>query len=239
MSAIEISKSLAVLVNKETLEPDEYFTILKSTGSTIDAEELQGQLNFVAAQINKARKLGQKNFGDWLEFSARVLAKELVLPQFGVTQFVHRAAVADFIEKVQPKHSVKIIELERYPRIIPDASATRIESIKNEGLFDGILVVFTDFTEKKHQSKKDKEFIARNRDPIAFGYFKEPESGDTHHRLYHIADWVDAQCELSFDKVLDSVEKGQWGTISVETIQAPAPPQSAVRRLLEWMTGRT
>lgn len=239
MTAIEVSNSLAVLVNKDALEPDEYFTILKASGSSIDAETLQTQLNFVAAQIKKAKKLGQKNFAEWLEFSARVLTKELVLPQFGVTQFVHRVAVADFIEKVTPKHSVKIIELERYPRIIPDAAAEKIERVKNEGLFDGILVVFTDFSDKKHQSKKDKEFIARNRDPIAFGFFKEPESGDTHHRLYHIADWADDQCDLSFDKVLDSVEKGQWGTLSVETIQAPTPPQSAIKKVIRWMTGRT
>lgn len=235
VDAIKVANDLEIIINKDAIEPDEYFQVLKGAATRIDAEHLQAQMNFLAAEKLKAERIGQKNFAEWLDFSVATIGKELALASMGINNWVNRSAVATMIDKVTPRHSVKIIELDRFPRMIPDAPAAAIEAVVKEGIFDGILVVFTDLTKNDYKTPAEREFVARNRDPVAFGYFKEQKSGEVHHRLYHIADWADSECDLSFDKLLDRVDAREWGTVNLHTVSAPLPKDNFLARILKWM----
>lgn len=225
---IDITPNITV---RETLEPEQYFEILKNDAASISDADIIAQANFIASELEKARRLGQKNFADWLEFSKATLIRERLVLASGFEQYVNREALSDKIEMVAPKNSVKIIELERYPRSIPDGPSGKIEAALAGKLFDGVMVVFTDLTGRTYQTPQEVKFLARNRDPIAFGYFKDAKSGQTHHRFYFIADWQDSQCELTFDKILNGIPKHEWGRLRSDEISAPESEE----RLTSWM----
>jgi hypothetical protein len=234
---INIANGIDVLINKDTLEPEEYFTILKSSKSSISLDDLKAQALFVSKQIQNAKRAGQTNFLEWLEFSLDVLLKECVLKTKGFDEFIHKKAISELILKIKPEKTVKLIELNRYPRPIPEDIVDKIEEVKSYGIFDEFVVLFTDLTANDYRTKDEREFVERNRDPIIFGLFKEKKTGDTHHRLYHVADWADEDCDLSFDKILEQVNPEDWGRLTDnKLIQYPIPKkQSILSKLFSWM----
>jgi hypothetical protein len=102
---------------------------------------------------------------------------------------------------------VKIVELENYPRSIPDENMDDIIAAKELGLFDVLLVLYTDLANEEVSTPKQKEFAARNRDPIVFGMFIEDKINLKHDRLYFITDWEDEFCDLTFTRMLDKMSE--------------------------------
>lgn len=90
---------------------------------------------------------------------------------------------------------MKIIELERYEREIPDEIVDVIAKTKD--LFDQMYIVFTDYTGKEERKiaaeKKDK-------DPILFGTFQDRKQKVCVDRFYYLGDWVDEYCDLTLDQ---------------------------------------
>lgn len=203
---------LQVLVNKDFIEPEQFFTIIKAGKAGFNQEELNGQLLYLANEIKKARTIGQDRFVERAEFLARAIVKEKLLHDMGITQFVKREAVVEFAKKVKPINSVKIIELNRYPRVIPDEVVNKIKVVKDANIFDDYIVVFTDLTKNDYKTKSERKFVERNRDPIIFGIFKEDKS-EIHDRMYMIADWQDAFCDLTFDKMLNNISDTNHGVV--------------------------
>ena len=113
----------------------------------------------------------------------------------GIDTFVYKDKIEDYIENVADK-SVKIIELSRYMREVPDDLVETVEKTKD--LFDEFYVVFTDYTgaeERKVQKEK------RYKDPILFGAFKNQRN--VADRFYFLGDWVDEYCDLTLDKMIE------------------------------------
>lgn len=198
-------KTTQIEVNPDAITPDNYFKILKSKLKKTKKESLEKQLATIAQQIIMAKEVGQKNFLHKLSFTYNVLVKEQELLANGYSKFVYKDDVKTFIEKVEPKNSIKIIELERFPRAIPPEELKKIQAAKELGIFDDFCVVFTDFTDQSYESKEDKAFVARNRDPVVFGYFKHDGTGLRHDRFYLVADWKDEYCELDFSAMINKM----------------------------------
>ena len=118
-----------------------------------------------------------------IDFLVDVLSKEEKLIEIGVTTFIYKDVIEDYIENIADK-TVKIIEMSRYMRKIPDDLVEVVDKTKE--LFDEFYVVFTDYTGQEER-KVEKE--RRDKDPILFGAFKN--GSNVSDRFYFLGDWVD------------------------------------------------
>lgn len=189
----------------EVFEPTEYFEELKSNLSQAELKDLENQLEAVSEQIVLAKKLGQNNMLHKLSFVYQTILRERVLLSSGLDTYVHKDDIVKYIESVTPKNSVKIIELDRFPRVIPPENAEAI--LKYKDLFDEVCIVFTDFTDDDHKSEVDKVTVNKNKDPIAFGYFRNESANLRHDRFYFITDWEDEYCDLTLTKLIEELGK--------------------------------
>lgn len=189
------------------MEPNEYFKELKSKINTSTNESFENQLKQISNQLIKARELGQKTYLHKLAFVYNTIAKEQLLLSEGFDKYVYRNDIINFIDNVKPKNSIKIIELKRYPRSIPDSVIENINKVKSLNVFDEIVVVFTDLTGERYQTPEEKKFVEKNRDPIVFGLIQHEKSGLKHERLYFIDDWEDEYCELTFSKMIEEMSR--------------------------------
>jgi hypothetical protein len=192
----------SITVNPEAIEPHEYFAVLKGSVKNVDAEALQKQLSVVAEHLIRAKALGQKNLLNQLAFTHDVIVREMKLLAGGITRFVYQDDVKNLLDKT--KH-IKIIELERYPRVIPIEQMDAIQKAKDLGIFDEFCVVFSDYTGEDYKTEEEKATVARNRDPVVFGYFRHKATAIKHDRFYFITDWEDEYCDLTFSKMIEKM----------------------------------
>lgn len=194
-----------ITINEDAKEAKDYFKILKASTSKIDEAEIQGALDQIAEHLIKAESIGQKSFRRRLAFTGDVLLKEQFLFHRGFKDFVLVEDIKKYIDKVKPANSVKIIELERYPRVIPWECMERIAKAQSFNVFSDFCVVFTDFSDNDYKTEEEKKLVARNRDPVVFGYFIDKQTGDKHDRFYLITDWEDEYCDLTFSKLIQEM----------------------------------
>ena len=184
------------------ITPSQYFDYLKGAKNVITTEALKDSYDAFIKLAEKYQKLGQVESLKKLCFLADTLVKEEKLIELGINTFVYKDTIEDYIENVADK-TVKIVELSRYMREIPDDLVDTIE--KTKPLFDEFYVVFTDYTGKEER-KVEKE--RRDKDPILFGVFKNRTN--VADRFYFLGDWVDEFCDLTLDKLIEqySEKKG-------------------------------
>jgi hypothetical protein len=219
-------------INTNAVEPVEYFKILKNKMADVTAKALADQLNTVSAQIIAANRVGQKNFMERLAFVHNVIAKEQILLANGLSKYVYKEDISYFLDNVKPKNSIKIIELERYPRAIPLEVLHKIDHVKSLNIFDDFCVVFTDLTDATYETPSEKEFVKRNRDPIIFGFFKEQTSHLKHDRFYFVVDWEDEYCDLTFTKMLEKMASMDMENVEKEISVDPVYLQELVNNTL-------
>lgn len=144
-------------INEDAIEPKDYFKIVKGKTKTQTTAKLKKNLDTIAENIIAAKKIGQKSFLHKLAFTYDVILKEQQILAKGYQKYVHVDDVKKFIDIVTPKNSVKIIELERFPRAIPMTNLKDIDKAKKLEIFDEFYVVFTDFTDNDYKTPKEKE----------------------------------------------------------------------------------
>ena len=196
---------------KETVEeltPTQYFNGVKDKITKITDEELQQFYEGCLALVEKYKITGQKKVIQKLRFLTECVSKEREAVKLGIDSFVYREDVEEYIDKISHQ-PVKIIELENYPREIPDEIVNTISKVKD--IFDQLYIVFTDYTgEVEKQVAKER----RDKDPILFGTFQKSvpigKGHDTiliNDRFYYLGDWVDEYCDLTMDKFLHEAGK--------------------------------
>ena len=197
---------------KKELEitPSQYFDYIKGAKKTITTDALKNSYEVFVKLAEKYNKLGQKESLKKLCFLADTLIKEEKLIELGITTYIYKDVIEDYIESVAAK-TVKIVELSRYTREIPDELVETVE--KTKPLFNEFYVVFTDYTGKEER-KVEKE--RRDKDPILFGVFKD--NNNVADRFYFLGDWVDEFCDLTLDKLVEEYKniKGYTPTLTSE-----------------------
>ncbi len=202
------------------LEPKEYFDDLKDKVQNITDKELQDFMYGCLQLVNKYKVTGQTRIIQKLRFLTDCVEKERDLIKMGINSFVYREDIEQYIDNIA-KNVVKIIELENYPRDIPDEIVDVIAKTKD--LFDQYYVVFTDYT---GEIEKQVEKTRRDKDPILFGTFQEKrtaQSGFTQQeivmndRFYYLGDWEDEYCDLTMDKFLREAGKEKLKEIGTPT----------------------
>ena len=185
---------------KQVMTPTEFFNDVKDRRKSITDKELQEIYDNCLQLLNKYKITGQIDAAEKVIFHLESIEKEREIIKTGINTFVYREDVEEFIEDVADD-VVKIIELERYEREIPDEIVESLESVKH--LFDRFYVVFTDYTGEM-EKKVEKE--RRDKDPILFGTLQD-KKGTMVDRFYYIGDWEDEYCDLTLDKMVAVMEK--------------------------------
>ena len=91
--------------------------------------------------------------------------------------------------------------IKNFTRVIPDSVVAKKIFTENFLVFDNYLVLHYD-PDNKSTSKTEKE-IEDSKDPILFGVIKGS------NKLYYIDSWVDEFCDLTWDKIVEILEKDQ------------------------------
>ena len=195
--------------DEKVITPSQYFDYLKGAKNVITTEVLKDSYDVFLKLAEKYNKLGQVESLKKLSFLADTLIKEEKLIEMGITTYVYKDTIEDYIEHVADK-TVKIVELSRYMREVPDELVDTIEKTKE--LFDEFYVVFTDYTGKEER-KVEKE--RRDKDPILFGVFKNRTN--VSDRFYFLGDWVDEYCDLTLDKMIEQYKEAKGDSPVINT----------------------
>lgn len=198
---------------KKDLTPSQYFDILKGAKQLVTTDALKESYNTFIKLGEKYTTLGQRESLKRLIFLADTLVKEEKILAMGINTFIYKDTIQDYIEHVADK-TVKVVELSRYMREIPDELVETVTKTKD--LFDEFYVVFTDYTGKEER-KVEKE--RRDKDPILFGVFKDQTN--VADRFYFLGDWIDEYCDLTLDKMVEQY-KEKNGTVPTVESKIPA-----------------
>jgi len=126
---------------------------------------------------------------------------ESVLFAHGLYKVLTEEALIEFYKKSEK--GLKLTYIENYGKIIPVDIVEQIHEINQLEVFDNYCILHYDpngevFLNTKKEKEKER---AKRRDPVLFGML----SGS--HKLYYINDWEDEFCDLSFDKIMDTLDK--------------------------------
>lgn len=198
-----------VSTSKNEITPSQYFDFIKGAKKTITTDALKNSYETFVRLAEKYNRLGQVESLKKLSFLADTLVKEEKLIELGITTYVYKDTIEDYITNVAD-NTVKIVELSRYMREIPDEMVETVEKAKE--LFDELYVVFTDYTGKEER-KIDKE--RRDKDPILFGVFKDRTN--VSDRFYFLGDWVDEYCDLTLDKMVEQYQEKKGVSPAITT----------------------
>lgn len=189
----------------DKMDPQDYFDYIKERKNKCSDEFLTNFYTVVEEQLKKAVMIGQDAMVRKLDFALKVTEKEHELLKRGIDTFVYSEDIEAYIQSVDNK-VVKIIDLEFYPRTIPDEIAEVVASLKEDKIFDNFYVVFTDYT---GEVEKKVSKVNRKKDPIIFGTFEQKINGiwNIHDRFYYIGDWEDEYCDLTLSKMVDAMSK--------------------------------
>ena len=193
------------IYDSDKVTPSLYFDYVKGLKNKVEFEEYGLIIDNTLKMINKAKITGQTSMAKRLTHQLELALRELEAAKKGFDIFVNRKDIELYISKVEAK-AVKIIELSRYTREIPDDIIDKIAEAKE--VFDEMYIMFTDYT-KKETKKVAKEW--RDKDPILFGAFidKDGEKENkiyVEDRLFFIADWVEDKCDLTLEEICRDVK---------------------------------
>lgn len=190
---------------KNELDPQVYFDILKSKKQDMTDEFLNKFEQVIQKELSKALAVGQDFMVKRLAFVKSAITKERSLIEKGINTYLLKEDIEEYIREVADK-AVKIIELEFFPRSIPDEIVETVAILKKDKVFDRYYVVFTDYTGEATKNVEDER---KRRDPILFGTFEHKIDNiwDIHDRFYFIGDWEDEYCDLTLTKMVDAMSK--------------------------------
>ena len=223
-----------VLVDKDSVTPSMYFEYVKGLKQKINNEYYDMVIDTALALLKKTKVTGQTEMAKELTHQVELALKELDAAKDGFDIFVNRKDIERYIDKVESK-CIKIIELNKYEREIPDEVIDRIELAKKH--FDQIYIIFTDYT-KKETKKVAKE--RRDKDPIMFGAFHDDTDDDSSNiyiedRMFFIADWKDDKCELTLEEIVRDVKDKEGKDITYR-ISNPTDKDAVINMLNSYKT---
>ena len=199
------------------LNPYEYFQSLKEKVQDMDDKKLNKIYENALCLAEQYKKTGQKKGLRKLLFHLESIIKEKEVLNYGITKFVYREDIEEYIENVASKQVV-ILDIASYERAIPEEIVEVMEKVKD--LFDEFYVVCTDYTGKiSKQVNKER----REKDPILFGVFLDRSRNAINERFYYIGDWIDENCDLTLDKLVSEMRDSNKTDILKEMTPSEMP----------------
>lgn len=175
------------------LTVEEFFSSIKN--SKEELELLTERFKSYEAGIEHLKNTGQEALYETMCADLEVHRSESQLYATGYKQLVTEQNIIDFAKKAP--RALQLDWVKNYTRSIPKKVVDVKVKLDELDIFDNYLVLHYDpystgkeLTEKE---KKDKE------DPILFGVILGS------HKLYFIGDWIDEYCDLTFDKMIETL----------------------------------
>lgn len=208
-SAMSISTSWnnEKIQEAKTILANEYFNGVKTKAEYLQDEDIIKEMKYLPAQIEQLKQVGQNGLAEKLKKNIKYLFNERLLLKNGFDKYVHRKDITRYVELVKDK-KVHVCELDKFPRLIPDAPRALLLKAQSLNIFKDFWVVYVDYTGDSDSTLTDEEKKqrAKNRDPIIFGTFESVETG-TIDKMYFICDWTDEYCDLTLDKMVKELVK--------------------------------
>lgn len=201
---VEEIRDMVLGLEKEK-EPDKevqfFFNSIKSKINTFDLKGLEESLKEIPGQIERAERAGQIFLARKLKKHIYLMMQEKLLLEVGINRYVSLYEITKFISQIED-FVVKFSELEAFPRIIPENVLEKLEEVKKLDIFDEYWICFTDYTDEEIINEKAKQQRTINKDPIIFGTMKGYKD-----RYYFIVDWEDQYCDITFDKMVNTLKE--------------------------------
>lgn len=183
---------------------NEFFTLIKEWKSNLTTEKAEQYRQVVLNTIKNTTTLWQTKAIKQLESQAIGLLQEIqVINQLWLTEYVFESDISD-LESIGIKdRTVWRKKIEDYVSIIPEECTSKIVEAKQSKLFDEIIVIYTrkkDRQMKLDKTKKTKWSRREKVDPICFWKINWT------WRLFFICDWMDDECDLTFQKLQDETD---------------------------------
>ena len=225
-----IDEAKGFVVDEKTgdIDPQNYFDYIKSKKENCTDEFLDKAYEVTMKQVRKAMATGQNLMVRRLHYALSVIERERKLLVMGVDAFVLREDIEYFIDKIRNKR-VKVVDLEFFPREVPDEIVEKVAKLKENKIFDNYYVVFTDYTGKiANETKADVKKEAIRRDPILFGTFEQKIDNiyNISDRFYYIGDWEDEYCDLTLTKMVQELISNKRGTTESDVVKELAIPEA-------------
>lgn len=191
------NKTKDITVQKKyTIE--EFFKTIKN--SKMEMNETKDILQKYETVLIEAKKNGQQSLFEKLIRIKDVISAEARLIENGITKYVTEEQVVKLYNDTDATKKLKLTYLENYIRIIP-SDIIKLKDIANEiKVFDNYVILhFDPFNNSTDLTQKEKVEAARSKDPIIFGVIQNSR------KLYFVGDWVDEYCDLTLDKMMETI----------------------------------
>ena len=187
-------------------DTEKLFDELKSKQQHITDIELNAIYESALSMARKFKACGQTSALRKLVFIMDTIELEHKVLSLGVNTFIYKDDIDYYIDNFgSEQRPIKIIELAKYDREIPDKIAHIVTQTKD--LFTELYVLYTDYSDT---SGKRIEAEKRSADPILFGVFMNQQDRVCVDRFYVLGDWVDPYCDLTLERfVSDMAQKGR------------------------------
>ena len=182
-------------------EVEQLFDDLKHRKHVIVDSQLNAIYDNALAMASKFKTCGQVNALRKLVFIMDTIELEHKVLSLGVNTFIYKDDIDYYIDTFgSEERPIKIIELSRYDREIPDEISKVVAKTKD--LFTELYVLYTDYSDT---SGKRVEAEKRSTDPILFGVFMDQKNRVCVDRFYVLGDWVDPYCDLTLERFVSDM----------------------------------
>ena len=126
----------------------EYFDQIKANVDKITIESLERTKQELPQYIEAAKRNGQDALVKKMAKYLKIMAREKILLDYGINKLVHLEDIVKYIDNI-PNHYVKFCEVKYFPRVIPMDVMTKLQTCREQGLFDEYYILFTDYTSEE------------------------------------------------------------------------------------------
>lgn len=194
----QTKKSSSGLTPTKGIHPKLIFKFVKSKLTKIEQEDLKKKLNKLAPMLNYAKEMQQSAVYEDCAKKILEIVREQEAASQGIETIVRKQDVEKLVYHVRDK-VIKFKEFSEFPRVLPKKVRTILKNLQTKKIFDSYMILYTDFSKPEEELKSTKTLI-KEKDPILFGTFN-----DNPDKLYFIIDWEDEYCDLTLDKLVDTL----------------------------------
>lgn len=176
-----------------TITIEEFFSAVKNSAKEL--ETVQNRAAGYEQAMERARQAGQTALLEKLQHGLEVYRNESQLLALDSRRYLTEADLVRFVKEA--KKGLRLDWVGNFTRMIPVDILQRKIRMDELGVFDNYAVLHYD-PDKKSWAETQAD-IARRLDPILFGVMVSSRN------LYFVGDWVDAQCDLTLEQIVDTL----------------------------------
>lgn len=178
---------------EDKMSVQDFFMSVKNSAEELDLAQERFK-NYELA-LEHLKKTGQIALIEQMEQDLEIHRAETQLYAIGLRKVVTEKNVTDFASK--SSRALRLDWIQNFTRSIPSNVVEVKLNADEKNIFDNYVVLHYDQDGKG--SQKTEADVKKEKDPILFGVI----AGS--HKLYYVADWIDEYCDLTFDKLVETL----------------------------------